>query len=171
MACKNGPVGVPPEGQPAHAREGVGGAGKQWVWRLVCVISDEGARVKFRRRVEMTLPPSGPLGFSPESVGFWAELRDADERPRYTRIMEDPFEANVEVPGGPGEPPFSRHPAPPGGAFVVLVPDLPGADHVSLMRGEPANARGIGDTRPAEVARLPLTGEGTGRPETTAEEG
>jgi hypothetical protein len=150
-----------------HEGEGVGGAGPQRVWRLVCAVTDEGVRILSRRQVEMILPPSDPLEEVPRGVGFWAELRDADERALYRRVMADPLEADIEVPGEPGEPSFTRLPAPPGGAFAVLVPDLAGADHVSLVRGEPGVAR----ARAAEVARLPLTGEDAGPSVTTEKDG
>ena len=137
-----------------------GGAGPQRVWRLVYAVTDDGVRILYGRRVEMTVPPSDPLEDEAASVGFWAELRDADEQALYRRVMADPFEVDIEVPGEPGDPSFTRLPAPAaGGSFTVLVPDLPGADHVSLMRGELAPTRGIARFRPTELARLPLTGK------------
>jgi hypothetical protein len=147
-----------------HQRESVGGAGPQRAWRLLCAVTDAGVRIVSRRQVEMTLPPSDALEYVPGSVGFWAELRDADEQALYRRVMADPFEADIEVPPEPGGPSFTRVPAPPGGSFAVLVPDIPGADHVSLVRGEPGDTRGIARARPTEVARLPLTGEALAGP-------
>jgi hypothetical protein len=141
--------------------EGVRGAGPERVWRLVCAVTDEGIRVVSRHRVEMTLPPADPFEDVPGTVGFWVELRDAEEHALYRRVMADPVEADIEVPGEPGDPSFTRVPAPPGGAFSVLVPDLPGADHVSLVRAEPADTRRAIRARQAEVARLPLTDEST----------
>jgi hypothetical protein len=116
----------------------------------------------------MTVPPSDPLDYEASTVGFWTELRDADDQALYRRVMADPFEADVEVPGKRGDPSFTRRPAPPRGSFAVLVPDLPGADHVSLIRGEAPTTAGVARARPTEVARLLLRGEDVG-PSTTEE--
>ena len=109
----------------------------------------------------MTVPPSDPLDYEAASVGFWAELRDADDQPLYRRVIADPLGADIEVPQAPGDPSPTRLPA-PDGSFAVLVPDLPGADHVSLIRGEPSPTGGIARARPTVVARLPLRGEDAG---------
>jgi hypothetical protein len=135
------------------------GGGPQPVWRLVCAVTDEGVRVLNARQVAMTLPPTDAVEDEAERVGFWVELRDSEEQTLYRRIMADPFQADVEVPGEPGEP-FTRVPADSrGNAFSILVPDLPGADHVSLIRGE-RPAVGTATAGPAEVGRLSLTGDG-----------
>jgi hypothetical protein len=149
-------------------REGVGG-GPQRVWRLVCAVTEEGVRAESALQVEMTLPPSDPLEDQAVSVGFSVEVRDADEQTLYRRVMTDPFETTIEVPGEPGDPSFTRHPAAPPSGFTILVPALPDADHVSLIRGEPSPARGGAKARPAEVGRLPLAGENAAGRTTTEE--
>jgi hypothetical protein len=136
-------------------------AGPRWAWRLFGAVTDEGVRIVSRRRVEMRVPPSDPLDYEAATVGFWVELRDADDQALYRRVMGDPLKADIEVPQAPGDPSPTRLPA-PAGSFNVLVPDLLGADHVSLMRGEPAPTHGIARARPTEVARLPLRGEDAG---------
>jgi hypothetical protein len=140
---------------------------------LGTVTDEGGVRIVSRRRVEMTVPPSDPLDYEATTVGFWAELRDADDQPLYRRVMADPLEAGIEVPQAPGDPSPTRLPA-TGGSFAVLVPDLPGAARVSLMRGEPAPTGGIARARTTEVARLPLRGEDAGPSDagpSTTEEG
>ena len=127
----------------------------QGAWRLVCTTDAEGRiEVRSRRRVEMIVPPAGPLDDAARAAGFWVELRDAEERTQYRRAMPDPLEAEVEVPAEPGAEGFAHVRAPGRRAFSVLVPDLDGADHVALVRGGRGRRAGA-----QEIARLPLTEE------------
>ena len=132
------------------------------VWRLLCVADEDGVRVLARKRVEMTVPPSEPLDEAPERTGFWAELRDADDRPHYRSLMEDPLEERLEVPAGPGEREFGRAAVPRRRAFTLLVPERGDADRVALVRGAAApGVREAGEAprvELAEVARLSMRG-------------
>lgn len=133
--------------------------------RLICTADDDGVRVVSRRRLAKVVPPSEPLDdelvTTTGRAGFWVEVRDADERVRYRRVLPDPLSGEVEVPGGQGS--FTRQTSAQASAtFALLVPDVPGADHVSLLRGGPP-ARGpqaLGTAgRTGEIARLALDDE------------
>ncbi len=130
--------------------------------RLICAVGDDGVRVVSRRALTKAVPPSEPLeeASGPRS-GFWIEVRGADEQVRYRRVVPDPLAGEVEVPGDDGS--FTRRRAAVG-SFAVLVPDLPGAEDVVLVRGEPAagDVAGVAPlaVRAEDVARLPLHGDG-----------
>lgn len=146
--------------------------------RLICTVQGDEVRVASRRRLTKIVPPSEPLagaGSAQEGEaarsGFWLEVRDAADQVRYRRVVPDPLAAEVEVPGPEGS--FTRRPAAPG-AFALLVPDLPGADHVSLIRSGPLPVTGRTVSalaaRTGEVARLALHDDpGDGRAEDGAD--
>jgi len=132
--------------------------------RLICTADGDGVRVVSRRRLTKVVPPSEPLedpesGTAEQWSGFWLEVRDERERVRYRRVVADPLSGEVEVPGGDGS--FTRRASARASAtFALLVPDLPDADHVSLVRGgaaptAPDAAFALAEST-GEVARLPL---------------
>jgi len=125
--------------------------------RLVCVAEGDDVRVLVDRRVEMTLPPTDPLGELAGVTGAWIELRDAGGRPRYRRIVADPLEAETEVPDEPGKHPFTRVPARRHRrAFAILVPDVEDADHVAVLRARVPSGAAAAGPRIEVLARLPL---------------
>ena len=127
-------------------------------WRLLFAVDAAGnIHVRSRQRVEMTVPPTEPLAEAAPTAGFWAELRDVRERTRYRLLIPDPVEAGIEVPPEPGGEGFTHVPDSGPRVFSVLVPDLDGADHVTLVRS--GRTRRAGSTRREEVARLPLKEE------------
>lgn len=135
--------------------------------RLICAVEGDGVRVLSRRRLTKVVPPSEPIddqeaGRAGQWSGFWIEVRDDRDRVRYRRVVADPLAGEVEVPGGDGS--FTRREsARASAAFALLVPDLPDADHVSLVRGgaaPAATARAFAlAARTGEVARLSLREE------------
>ncbi|XVU29036.1 hypothetical protein ACQPZJ_18820 [Actinoplanes sp. CA-054009] len=119
--------------------------------RLVFEYDGDDVRVVSRQRVEMTIP-----AVLDAEAGLRAELRTADGGVLERRALP-PIPADVEVfspePGRTVERmPVSR----PSGVFTVLVPDLPGADHLALVDdpGGPDETR-----RVREIARVPLRDE------------
>ena len=138
-------------------------SGAERAVRLICRADENGVHVVSRRRLAKVAPPSEPLEEEERGgqrrSGFWIEVRDDEDRLRYRRVVADPLAGEVEVPGDAGS--FTRRPvAPDSVTFALLVPDIDGAEHVSLMRGpsEGAAARQTGRLadRTGEIARLSL---------------
>lgn len=124
--------------------------------RLIFSYEGDDVRLESRQPVEMRAPPSDPIEGSEKETGFWTEVRDAHGSVLHRRIMHDPVRRDAEVfSPDPGQSirrvPIER----PRGAFTVLVPLVPGADHVALM-GVPA--AGTAAFAPAvELHRVRLT--------------
>jgi len=106
----------------------------------------EGTTVRLlsRQAVEMLAPPSDRTDEYANHAGFWVEVRDAEDRVLYRRILHHPIQWTREAPSGDPQRPFTRVPNDSKrGVFTVLVPDFPNAQHVRLVGsppGEPARA-------------------------------
>jgi hypothetical protein len=101
----------------------------------------------------MTTPGSDAVHDYRGQTGSWFELRDADERVLYRRVIHNPLRFDREAPSGDPGRPFTRVPVEqPEGIFVLVVPDLAGAEVLALFAtpspglGEPAK----------EIARVPV---------------
>ena len=82
----------------------------------------------------MTLPASVVPHPEKNQSGFWYELRDVKDRTLYHRVMQSPIPFDVEVFSAEGKESIKRQEVPkPQGAFVLLVPDAPGADSIVLF--------------------------------------
>jgi hypothetical protein len=129
-------------------------------WRLICEYAPDGVRVVSRRRLHKVLPPSAPIESTRQGAGFWLEVRDAREQPQYVRALRNPLQSEAEVAGEDGR--IRRvSVAAARGAFALLVPEIEGSDHISLLErrsgvGVAGVARTGGTGGPAEVARLSL---------------
>jgi len=113
-------------------------------------------------RLEKLVPPM--IGDPPEEgrhTGEWLQVRDGDDRPLFTRLLNDPLRTRVEV-HDPEEGPRIIVGPPGRGTFDVLVPDLPEAAHAVLF-ASPALGKGRErGLRPAEsLGRFDLRGTGT----------
>src|SRR5271166_4139570 len=73
------------EGQPARA--------------IRLVFSFDGGQVSLlsQQSVEMVLPSSDPVEGTEDRTGFWYELRDAQDRPVYRKVIHNPMREDVEV--------------------------------------------------------------------------
>jgi len=102
--------------------------------------SYDGPAVKLlsQERVEMIVPPSDPLSGFKGQKGFWAELRDKQDKTLYRQVLHNPTRNDAEVFPDPDEHPeqnVGRAPAPKRkGGFVVLLPDIEGGDSVTMCR-------------------------------------
>lgn len=105
--------------------------------------------------IDMTPPPSDALRPNEQAPGFWYELHDADRRPLYRRITENPIRTSAEVLTEDRDRPIAREPlTEPGGQFVLHAPDLEEARIVVLAGSPPEAEPGVA---PAEVlARFEL---------------
>lgn len=120
--------------------------------------SYEGNDIKLisRQRVNVVAPLSEPLESSLEGQsGFWVEVRDEAGHLLRRQLMHDPIRRDAEV--------FSEEPARsvariplerPSGVFVVLIPEVEGADHVVLIGTPPAERPALREAR--EIARFNL---------------
>jgi hypothetical protein len=75
-----------------------------------------------------------------ERAGYYVETRDTADQTLARVAARDAFSSSTEVfPEQPGEPISRVDVAQPRGAFSVVVPAPPGADHVSVVRVEAAD--------------------------------
>lgn len=83
--------------------------------------------------VDMVVPPDDAPTRAPEQ-GFWAELRDASNRPLFRRVLHNPIPVDSEVfSPDPGRT-VSRAPgAPSEGMFTVVVPNHADAAALALF--------------------------------------
>jgi hypothetical protein len=139
--------------------------------RLTFAYEGEEVRLQNLRPVEMIAPPGDELSGSEQ--GFWIEVRDEKDDTLHRLVMEDPLSRDVEVFSPDPEHSVYRVPVEkPSGLFVVVVPDLEGADHVALMSsGAPSAAARevspeVASRAPAgpaaEFARFPLRADHEG---------
>jgi hypothetical protein len=121
--------------------------------RLTFAYEGEEVRLQSRRPVEMIAPPGDELSGSEQ--GFWIEVRDEKDDTLHRLVMEDPLSRDVEVFSPDAEQSVYRVPVEkPSGLFVVVVPDLEEADHVTLMSsGAPSAA--AREVSPEAASRAP----------------
>jgi hypothetical protein len=123
--------------------------------RMIFSFDGEHVHLVSQQSVEMVLPPSDPVGGIEGQKGFWYELRDAQDRPLYRRVMHNPMQEDVEVFSEDPRQSVARQTVPNRkGVFVVVVPDTAEGQTVTLSssprRIQPAH-------QPArEIARFAL---------------
>jgi hypothetical protein len=102
--------------------------------RLIFSYEGDDLRLLSRQRVEMVPPPSDPLEGFEAQKGFWLEVRDAQGAVLHRQIMHAPIRRDAEVFSDDAERSIARIPVErPSGAFAVVIPELPEADHVALV--------------------------------------
>jgi len=113
---------IPSEGKPAKAV------------RLVFSFDGDHVTLLSQQPVEMVLPPSDPVEGTAGQKGFWYELRDAQDRPLYRKVMHHPMREDVEVfSNDPQQHSVARQIVPNRkGVFVALVPDTENGHTVTL---------------------------------------
>jgi hypothetical protein len=126
--------------------------------RLIFAYDGDDLRLVSRQQVDMVTPPANLPGGAGMAAGAWAEVRDMQGQVLERQAVPDFLRADVEVFGPDPTPSVSRAPVErPSGAFAVLLPDVPGADHVALMVApEPTGPAAAAGAR--EVARVDLAG-------------
>ncbi len=150
-----------------------GQRGRPRALRLTFSYEGDEVRLVNQRSLEMIAPPTDKLSGYEREQGFWIEARSDRDETLHRLVMEDPLRRDVEVFSPDAEQSVYRVPVEkPSGLFVVVVPDLAGADHVALMSsGAPsAAARGVSPEAAsrapagpaAEFARFPLRSDSEG---------
>jgi hypothetical protein len=127
--------------------------------RLIYSYDGDDVRLQSRQPVEMLAPPSDPVEGYENQTGFWTEVRDAQGSVLHRQIMHNPVRRDAEVFSPDPERSIARVPIErPHGAFAVVVPLVPGADHVALM-GVPAVGTAAFAPAVVELHRVSLTAE------------
>jgi len=129
--------------------------------RLTCTYEGEKISVLSRERLEMVTQASDALENFDQKIGFWLELRGSQGELLYLQMLNDPFQSEVEVfqeldeeGGAIVKAPIDRA----SGYLILVVPDLPQADHIRLVRAEPeADGKQL---RIVEIANIPVTDRG-----------
>jgi hypothetical protein len=128
--------------------------------RLRFTYEGDEVRLASRQPVDMMAPPTDQLSGYEGEQGFWIEVRSDQEETLHRRVMQDPLRQDVEVFSPDPEQSVSRAPVEKvSGSFVVVVPELEEADHVSLMSsGAPsAAARDVSTEAAARAPAGPAT--------------
>ena len=105
------------------------------------IFSYQGDQVKLvsQQPVEMTVPPSDSLKGYEDHKGFWAEVKSAQDKTLFRRVLHNPTRNDAEVFSDDPEQSISREPAPKRtGVFVVVVPDTEKGHEVTLSRSSGA---------------------------------
>jgi hypothetical protein len=143
------------------------------VIRMTFEHNADGVTLVSRQRVEMTLPAhywtkaaAGGAADAADAApaAFVAEVRNADGEALHRTAIPNPLEEHREVFSEEPGRSISRIPVgQPEGAFTVLVPDRPDADHVSLLVAPPTRdpatgsaMEGLADAGPREIGRFSL---------------
>lgn len=126
--------------------------------RLIFSYEGEELRLESRQPITMAAPPSQRIESGQNRTGFWTEVRDARGSVLHQRAIHNPVRRFVEVFSPDPEQPISYVPVQqPQGAFAVVVPTLPGADHVTVMGSTTVGANGL--TLSVELHRVSLEDE------------
>lgn len=131
--------------------------------RLVFEYEGDHVRLISRDRVEMVTPPSDPIRGPEAASGFMAELRDADERGVYRKVMRNPMLRAVEVRSDDPERPLEwQEMREPSGTFVMMMPDFDDAASLVFLSSPPEFGADAAMAPMTELARFDLTREPEG---------
>lgn len=123
--------------------------------RMIFAFDGEHVHLVSQQSVEMVLPPSDALQGAEGHKGFWYELRDAQDRPLYRRVMNNPMREDVEVFSDDPKQTIARQPAPNRkGVFVVVVPDTE-VGHTITLSSSPRRLQ-LANQPAKEIARFAL---------------
>jgi hypothetical protein len=101
--------------------------------RLTFRYEDSRIELVARQQVDMLVPPSHPVDEGQGRSGFWFTVRAADGQPLYRRVMQSPIRTEAEVFSPAATENIHRVAVTrPQGTFVLLVPDLPAGQFLTL---------------------------------------
>ncbi len=102
--------------------------------RLIFAYDGDEVRLESRQPATMLAPAGDAVEGFDDHTGFWTEVRDAQGTVLHRQILHDPMRSAAEVFSPDPDRSIRRVPDErPSGVFWVVVPVVPGADHVSLM--------------------------------------
>ena len=135
------------------------------VIRLTFEHNADGVTLISRQRVEMVLPAQYRVPEEAAPPAFVAEVRDSGDQVLHRTAIRDPMQPHREVFSQNPDRSIRRVPVDqPEGAFTVIVPDTPEADHLALLSAGPTRdsagsaipASERDDSGPREIARFSL---------------
>lgn len=109
--------------------------------RITLGYDETALRLLRSQRIEkVAQPPFTPVPQEGDS-GYWFEVRDANNKYLYHRVLNDPFEITVEVFSNDPTPSIQRVPNQNrSGELMLLVPDIPQAA-TFILYGPPLDTR------------------------------
>ena len=127
-------------------------------WRLTFEYEGDAVTLVDQEQVATLAPPDDAALLERGQAGFHVELRDAEGRPLYRRVLHAPIRDSWEVfspePGAPiHQVPMDR----PHGFFKVIVPDLEDGRSVVVI-GPPSGAH-MAAAPSGQIISVPLRGE------------
>jgi hypothetical protein len=123
--------------------------------RLTFSYEGSDLRLISRQRVEMMSPPSDPVQAQKEQTGFWYEVRDAEGRTLYRRVIQNPIKFAAEVRSDDPERPLAwQEVSEPRGNFILLMPDLDRAHMLVLFSSPMEPGAALGPAK--EIAHFDL---------------
>ncbi len=122
--------------------------------------SYQGNQVKLvsQQPVDMTIPPSDELQGYAEHKGFWAELKNKQNKTVFRRVLHNPTRNDAEVFPDDSEHSISRQPTPDRkGVFVVVVPHTDAGHEVTLSRSTAQVSQPVAGMRASRLRSLAST--------------
>jgi hypothetical protein len=123
------------------------------------VFSYEGDRVELiaQQPLETITQPSDEIDDAPQRSGFWFQLEDAAGAALYQRVAQNPIRPDREIFSPEGEtvgrvPDVERK-----GVFTIVVPDVKGAERVTLQSDQPATREGRAESAAPKAPRPATT--------------
>jgi hypothetical protein len=131
----------------------------KYAYRVVFEYEGDQIRKVSQQRIEMSAPPSHSIEGHQNEVGFWYELRDANDKPVYRRVIQNPIQSTAEVFSPDGS--IVRRPVEkPRGVFHIVVPEISEAATLVLV-GTPQPAPVPAGPPADEKSRPPIPRVGT----------
>jgi hypothetical protein len=119
--------------------------------RFVVSRSGKSVALVSAKRIQAISPPSDDVNETGRTGGSWIELRNGDGKILYRRILHDFFDDSVEImTGRSGEALSWQEASGIKKSIVVMVPEMPEADHMAIMSRDPAGK----DEKAIEIARF-----------------
>jgi hypothetical protein len=119
--------------------------------RFVISCTGKSAALISAKRIQAISPPSDDITEVDGRNGSWIELRNSDGKILYRRILHVFFDDSVEImTGRSGEALSWLEAIGIKKSIVIMVPEMPEADHMAIMSGDPAGK----DEKAVEIARF-----------------